>query len=134
MREFLATTRDWLVTCALTCLTVGGSIVLAILLGVTDGFPHTVHSASGTQEYAGICCNGNALTGDCQPIPRESVKPIEGGFQVTLSPGDHHMVTRVHVFQVEMTKVRWSTDGRYHACLYPNEDHLQCFYAPPQGS
>lgn len=92
------------------------------------------HTAASGMVYDGACCNGNTMTGDCQPIPTKSVRAIPGGYQITLSPGDHHMVTRVHVFQIEQAKVRWSTDGQFHACLWPNEDRLQCFYAPPQGA
>jgi len=92
------------------------------------------HTAISGMVFDRWCCSGNAVNGDCQPIPLSSIKEIEGGYQVTLSPGDHPMVTRVHVYQMEESKVRWTTDGEAYACLYPNEDSLRCLYLPPPGS
>ena len=91
------------------------------------------HETASGMIFDARCCRGNSVTGDCQPIPASSVKPIAGGLQITLAPGDHPLVTRVHVFQIEQGKVLPSTDGRYYACLWPSEDHLQCLYAPPTG-
>ena len=91
------------------------------------------HEAASGFKYDAACCHGVGPTGDCQPIPTSTVKPIPGGYQITLAPGDHHLVTRVHVFQIESSLVRKSTDGQFHACLYPTEDTLRCFYAPPMG-
>lgn len=84
--------------------------------------------------YDAVCCNGNSMSGDCQEVPASTVRPIMGGYQITLNPGNHRLVTRIHVFQIEQSKVRPSPDGQYHVCLYPTEDHLQCFYAPPPGA
>lgn len=81
--------------------------------------------------YDGWCCNGSGVSGDCQEIHYSRVKTIEGGYQITLVAGDHRKVTRLHVFQIEQAKVRASPDGQYHVCLFPTEDILRCFYAPP---
>lgn len=102
---------------------IGATLFLAVMMGVA-----LAHSF-----YEAFCCSGNSVTGDCQPIPDEAVKPIPGGFQITLRPGDHPLVTRLHVFQIEASKARPSPDGRHHACLYPTEDTLRCFYTPPMG-
>lgn len=110
---------------------VGIGVGLAVLLYPME--PAYPHSSMTGMEFDRWCCNGNAVNGDCQSIPSTSVRAITGGYQITLKPGDHPMVTRVHVFQMEMAKVRWSTDGRFYACLFPNEDTLRCFYAPPLG-
>jgi hypothetical protein len=56
-----------------------------------------------------------------------------GGYRVTLNPGDHHMVTHQHVFFMPTSEAKVSTDGSYHACLFPTEDTLRCFYAPPMS-
>ena len=111
-------------------LAVAALSALYVLLFVVGAF---AHDAPSGMRYDAWCCNGNAHSGDCQPIPSSSVKVVAGGYQITLRPGDHWMVTKEHRFQKPQTETRWSTDGQYHACLYPNETNLRCFYAPPTG-
>ena len=89
------------------------------------------HESMSHMQYDKWCCNGTQHTGDCQEIPDEAVRTIPGGYQITLKAGDHRLVTRVHVWEKAQTETRWSTDGRYHACLFPTESTLRCFYAPP---
>lgn len=103
-------------------------MVIGLYIMSMDAKAHTAHTG---MTYHPSCCHGNAVNGDCQPIPDSAVRSIPGGYQITLRPGDHTFVTKEHVFTKEARKTRRSTDGRYHACLYPNEDHLHCFYAPP---
>lgn len=91
------------------------------------------HEAPMDWQYDGWCCKGGTQTGDCAQIKTEAVTVIPGGYQITLKPGDHPLVTRVHVFQVEQAKARQSKDEFYHVCLYPSEDHLRCLYAPTMG-
>lgn len=90
------------------------------------------HTAPSGMKYDAWCCNSvTANSGDCQPVPDSAVRVISGGYQVTLGPGQHRLVTRVHVWQKAQTEVRYSTDGQYHVCLFPNEDTLRCLYVPP---
>lgn len=96
--------------------------------------PVLAHDAAMGWKYDGWCCNGDSMTGDCQNIPDRSVKVTPRGYQVTLDVGDHRLVTKRHEFLVTWDKVRPSGDSSYHACLFPSEDVLRCFYAPPQGS
>lgn len=91
------------------------------------------HQASVDWTYDGVCCNGNTETGDCQPIPASAVRMVDGGYEITLKPGDHHMVTTPHKWFHPQNRVRWSKDENYHVCLYPDESKLQCFYAVPMG-
>lgn len=84
--------------------------------------------------YDPECCNGNATHGDCQEIAPATVKPIKGGYVVTLNPGDHRKVTKPHTFIIPQDKVRYSPDAQYHICLWPSENDARCFYAPPMGS
>ena len=83
--------------------------------------------------YDAICCRGVGEHGDCQDIPASAVHPVPGGYSITLRPGDHRLVTKPQNYSIPEAKTRRSPDGRYHACLYPNEAHLQCFYAPPMS-
>lgn len=112
-------------------LLVAGNIGLFVtsgfflLLLATDAWPH--------DWYPAVCCNGNAEHGDCQPISSRTVKPVTGGWQITLVPGDHWMVTKPHSFFISNARVKDSPDGAFHICLYPNEDNVQCFFAPPMG-
>jgi hypothetical protein len=91
------------------------------------------HEAPSGMAYSAYCCNGNSTHGDCMPIPASSVKVVAGGYQITLVPGDHHMVVHEHVFFKPYSEVQESTDGSYHACLFPDENTLRCFYAPPMS-
>lgn len=79
--------------------------------------------------YDGWCCQNS----DCAPIPSKAVRAIPGGVQITLGPGDHPLVTRVHVFQIPQSEIRKSQDDNWHVCLFPSEDHLRCVYMPPMG-
>lgn len=87
------------------------------------------HTSPGGMEYSGWCCSGV----DCSPIPAKTVKAVTGGYQVSVGPGDHPMLTRSHVFLIPYDKVKESTDGVNHACFFPNEDTLRCLYVPPQS-
>lgn len=91
------------------------------------------HNADMGWAYDPYCCNGNQDHGDCQEIDSKTVKPVDGGYLVTLNPGDHRLVTTPHTYMVPNDKVKYSPDGHYHACLWPSEDKMQCFYAPPMG-
>lgn len=88
------------------------------------------HDAPTGWKYDPYCCNGDGVTGDCQMIPSRTVKVVQGGFQITLEPGDHHLVTRNHIFMMPQRKTMRSPDGAYHLCLFPNENTPRCFYAP----
>lgn len=108
------------------------AVVVAIFIGVMDkARPHTAVSGF---EYDAWCCNGNRTHGDCQEISSSTVQPIQGGFVVTLRPGDHRKVTKPHTFTIPQDKVRHSPDAQYHICLWPTENDARCFYAPPMGS
>ncbi|XKM38408.1 hypothetical protein A4U53_005215 (plasmid) [Rhizobium ruizarguesonis] len=95
--------------------------------------PAHTHQAPSGFTYEPYCCNGNGDSGDCQRIAFETVQPSGDGYQVTLQPGDHRLVTRKHVFFIPQSKAMNSPDGAYHLCLFPNEDTVRCFYAPPIG-
>ena len=91
------------------------------------------HDAASGWQYEQYCCNGDSHGGDCQMIPATAVRIIDGGYQVTLAPGDHRLATRRHIFRVPQDAARHSQDGEYHLCLYPTEDTPRCFYAPDMG-
>ncbi|RRN68748.1 hypothetical protein EIQ31_19690 [Agrobacterium deltaense] len=91
------------------------------------------HESHKGFKYESYCCNGDAETGDCQMIPTRSVRVTSDGYEVSLAPGDHRMVTRRHVFNWSQSQARRSEDGEYHLCLFPDEDTPRCFYAPDMG-
>ncbi|MBY5838569.1 hypothetical protein J3P71_22700 [Rhizobium leguminosarum] len=93
---------------------------------------HAHHAPSGFT-YERYCCNGDGDNGDCQRISSKTVHHREEGYEVTLLPGDHRLATRRHVFLIPQAQTRESPDGSYHLCLFPNEDTVRCFYAPPMG-
>lgn len=88
------------------------------------------HDAPSGWAYDPYCCNGDGETGDCQMIPSRTVKIVDGGYKITLEPGDHRLVTHLHVFVMPQRKTMHSPDGAYHLCLFPDENTLRCFYAP----
>lgn len=92
------------------------------------------HQSPGGMVYDPICCNGDGEHGDCAPIPSRDVSIGRTGYNITLNPGDHPGVHVTHNFTEPFKAARISTDGQYHVCLYPTENYLRCFYAPPQGS
>lgn len=94
----------------------------------------TAHDAPSGWSYPPYCCNGDGHSGDCQPIPAGAVKIVAGGFEVMLAVGDHRLVTKPHSFFVPYQKAQPSPDGMYHLCLFPTEDTVRCFFAPPMGS
>jgi hypothetical protein len=92
---------------------------------------HEAHSPTGIKwKYDGYCCNGDAHSGDCQMISTRNVRVTNQGYEISLGPGDHRMITRPHHFTMPQGEARRSKDEEYHLCLYPTEDTLRCFYAP----
>lgn len=94
------------------------------------------HDAPSGWNYPAVCCqgvNGPGGHGDCQKIDSKTVKPVSGGYQVTIGPGDHMLATREHVFFIPYEDVKESGDGDYHLCLWPTEDTARCFFSPPMS-
>lgn len=107
--------------------------ISAIVVAVFADFARS-HTSPLGMKYAPECCFGGGNLGDCAPIPPSAVRVLDDGYEITLQVGDHHMVTKTHVFRKLFSEVRYSTDGEYHACLYPDENVLRCLYVPPMGS
>ncbi|CAN7338381.1 hypothetical protein [Rhizobium sp. LjRoot258] len=91
------------------------------------------HNAPSGFAYTRYCCNGDGTSGDCQRIPSKTVRPRAGGYEVTLLPGDHRLATRKHVFLIPQSQALESPDGAYHLCLFPSENRVRCFLAPPMS-
>lgn len=108
--------------------------ILLTALALSAVFVLALGNVRAHDFYEAECCNGNAVHGDCQPIASSTVTPTDGGYIVTLKPGDHRKVTRPHTFVIPKEKVRYAPDAQYHICLWPTEDDARCFYAPPMGS
>lgn len=117
----------------------GRPFILAAALALSWGEAgaHEAPASASMPEgwsFDGWCCNGNAVEGDCDRIPTSSVKPVNGGFKVTLRPGDHRLVTAPQSYPVFAQKdVRDAPDGYYYACLYPTQEKLRCLYGPAMG-
>lgn len=88
------------------------------------------HTSKGGHVYDPYCCNGT----DCAEISDDAVTAGPEGYVITLRKGDHPMVTSPMVRHVvPYREARPSTDGKWHVCLYPNENTVRCFYAVPGG-
>lgn len=108
--------------------------LIFILIPVAGSSLPAVGNAHHTQrqwKYPPACCRGNEVGGDCEPIPGAEIKKGRKGFSVHLHPGDHHAATREHLFFVPYGNELPSGDSDFHICLHPNEDYLDCFFAPP---
>jgi hypothetical protein len=102
---------------------------------IADAFATAFHAheAPSGFSYEPLCCNGDGDSGDCQRISSKTVRPGQEGYEVTLLPGDHRLATRRYVILIPQAQTRKSPDNAYHLCLFPNEDTVRCFYAPPLG-
>jgi len=108
-------------------------IAATILIGATSSVSSDAHDAVSGWTYPPACCRGRGQGGDCDAIPRERVRKMRGGFSIILHPGDHFLAKRPHTFFVPYGNELPSGDGEFHVCLHPNEDYLNCFFAPPQS-
>lgn len=77
--------------------------------------------------YDPYCCNAR----DCAPIPSSAVEITDDGYRVTLHAGQHPMVTQTVTHMVPFDEALDSQDGAFHACLYPTQNVMRCFYRPP---
>ncbi|MEW9838444.1 hypothetical protein ABUE29_24955 [Mesorhizobium sp. ZMM04-4] len=91
------------------------------------------HDSKSGWTYPPACCQGDKELGDCQEIPNASVRRAPDGFRVLLNPGDHHLVTKQHLFRISYGDLIPSGDSHFHICLHPTEDYANCFFAPPDG-
>jgi len=115
-----------------TPLMLIAGLVLILFLAVSGAWAHT--APTGWQ-YPTSCCWAPAQgrVGDCAEIPTDSVKEGPNGYQVTLSPGDHPMVTADVSFIVAYADAQTSPDGLYHVC-FRQDMSARCFFAGARGS
>lgn len=93
------------------------AVILAATFVALLTFGAFAHNAPSGWAYPPECCGGY----DCSEIAADRVKP---GFAGYIVDGR---------FYVPMAQVRFSPDGRFHAC-FPTLDNLRCLFVPPQGS
>ena len=124
-------------------MVIAGSIIILRIIAWPAAFAIAVwllivaaraHQSPTGWVYDSVCCFGDHNTGDCQQIPSHTVEITSQGYRITLKPGDHRKATKHHVFIVPQSDARKSMDGDYHLCLWPSEDDLRCFYAPPPAT
>ena len=78
--------------------------------------------------YEWECCAGN----DCAPIPDHAVRPVKGGYAVTIQPGEHPMVKDKPISGfIAYADARQSQDGKAHACIVAGA--LKCLYERQGG-
>ncbi|EJC73818.1 hypothetical protein Rleg10DRAFT_2283 [Rhizobium leguminosarum bv. trifolii WSM2012] len=116
-----------LATSAVRLITLGAISVCTIVR--TDA-----HEAKSAWTYPPACCRAQGLVGDCQAIPTQGISRGPRGFSVFLHPGDHYLATQPHLFFIPYGDEIPSGDGRYHICLHPTENDVNCFFSPPDSS
>lgn len=107
-------------------------IVAAVLVDLWSSTANA-HHASAVWTYPLACCKGTEIGGDCQRVPDGHVTIGRHGYAVTLNPGDHALVTRKQMYFIPYGDEIPSGDAHFHICLHPTEDHVNCFFAPPEG-
>lgn len=122
--------REW----AIFVLKIVFALFALLLVVIWAAVKASAHDAPSGMVYDGWCCNGNRHTGDCAPIPASAVTYRGDGWVIHLGQGDHLKVTQPHEYFVPQGTERRSTDGEYHACLYPSENDIRCLFVPSQGS
>ena len=94
--------------------------------------------------YDKRCCSD----GDCAAIPDSAVRIVSDGFEVTLGPEDHPLVTERFTQHIgygdkmfpaadlgkdpTATSIQLSPDDRWHACIFP-KNTIRCLYILPGG-
>ncbi|MGO7761517.1 hypothetical protein ACC761_29085 [Rhizobium ruizarguesonis] len=118
-------------------MTLATSTVSLIILGaisVSTIVRTDAHEAKSGWTYPPACCKAPGFLGDCQAIPTQDISRGPRGFSVFLHAGDHHLATKSHLFFIPYGDEIASGDGRYHICLHPTEDDVNCFFSPPATS
>ena len=112
-------------------------LALTGFMMVVLGTARAHQSPTGWNYPLRCCWSPNAAPsgrpGDCDEIPTEAVKAGEGGYHVTLVPGDHPMVKKPLSFVVPYDDAETSFDGLYHIC-FKADMTPRCFFAGAQGS
>ena len=106
-------------------------IAAAILLNLPSA--SNAHQATSGWTYPPACCKAAETGGDCQQIPDGQVAKRQHGYSVFLYPGDHRRVTKKQMFFIPYGDEIPSGDSKFHICLHPTEDNVNCFFAPPDG-
>jgi hypothetical protein len=103
------------------------AVLLALLVLLTATLPTNAHSF-----YDPKCCND----ADCAPVSEANLRPVKGGWRLHITPGEHPMVKQVIDVLIPYNdpKVKFSPDGRPHACIGPNTQVVFCIYVPDYGS
>lgn len=96
------------------------------------------HEAVSGMPYPARCCWSPQAApagrpGDCDEIDDKSVTAVQGGYQVTLVPGDHPMVKAPLSLIVPYDEVEHAEDGKFHICFRADMTK-RCFFAGSSGS
>ncbi|ANL42364.1 hypothetical protein [Rhizobium phaseoli] len=115
---------------------VTSTLCLATLTATSVGIliRAEAHQAESGWTYPPACCKAHDVGGDCEAIPAQHISPGPHGFSIFLHRGDHHLATKPHLFFIPYGDEIPSGDGRYHICLHPTENEVNCFFAPPNGA
>jgi hypothetical protein len=110
--------------------------LVLLALVPTLAFAHTAPSM--TWNYPLRCCWSPTAApagrpGDCDAIPKDAVKITPAGYEVSLVPGDHPMVTEPISFVVPYAEAEQSKDEDYHVC-FRAAMQPRCFFHPPFGA
>ncbi|WP_088674757.1 hypothetical protein [Rhizobium sp. R339] len=102
------------------------AVVSVGILARTDA-----HQADSGWTYPPACCNAHD---DCAAISAQDIRRGPRGFSVFLRAGAHHLATKPHLFFIPYGNEILSGDGRYHICLHPTENDVNCFFSPPDST
>ncbi len=95
-----------------------------------------VFQAKAHSWYDAACCN----TYDCEPVDQHVVRPVEGGWLVTIKPGDHRFakVEGQYLIPYNDPRARQAKDDQFHVCMNSyvtpeGKQRIICIYVPDMG-
>lgn len=116
----------------LTLILLAWAALYAVAVSLLLSRPASGHNAPSGWAYDPACCS----TQDCAPIRVDLVRITAQGYEVTVAPGDHPLVTvqSTYVFPFNDPRVRFSGDQNYHLCIGAYTKKGLCLYIPGTGA
>lgn len=107
------------------------AVLLMLMLAIGAGVIALARPAAAHSWYDGYCCSDK----DCAPVRASTVRATAEGWEITLAPGDHPMVSEpvTHFYRYDDTRVLPSQDDDFHVCLN-SWGRVLCLYVPLFGA
>lgn len=110
-----------------------GALVFIVIIGTA-----MAHEAVSGMPYPARCCWSPQAApagrpGDCDELPDRAVQAVQGGYRLSLMPGDHPMVKAPMTVIVPYPDMEHAEDGKFHVCFRADMT-VRCFFGGSSGS